>query len=370
MPNPTAGSGTVGFSESCPAPGISSSDGCRPGFVDVWDRAFRACRGGKPRAAGRRWHEAWSCQPGLAFRAVAGRLRRVGVGRSDGAGRRSRRSLFPDGHGRAACRGRRRLRQALRESQRWFDALEQTTPRRGQPRRRRRGVRRAVVALPGPLDAVAATRQRPAGHGLGGLGQWRMPLRMHGHDEGFLGGAVVAGCSHAGAGWCLWWTHGAGAVPASVMLTQGLPAPSGFAAFLDAGQADDSWHTLRAFAASPPALARAGAADAVRTEPARGVVGRRAGDGSERNLRGAGRPRRTAVLRSRMTSPCPASEGPRQPPRRRCRHRLRWLRRCRRRHRGGRLVGAGRHGDRHRQVLRVSQRGRGADHAGRRRRRA
>jgi hypothetical protein len=48
-------------------------------------------------------------------------------------------------------------------------------------------------------------------------------------------------------------------VPASAMATQGLPAPVAYAAFLDAGQGEEGWRTLRSFTpgVAPPAPAPA-----------------------------------------------------------------------------------------------------------------
>ncbi|HET6433620.1 type VI secretion system-associated protein TagF [Dyella sp.] len=246
-------SALVGFFGKLPGAGDFVQRRLPAEFVDRWDRHFEHAVAASREQLGERWHDAWHASPAWRFvlsPGVCGEPAWAGVmaPAADRVGRCFPMVMAaPLGSEPAACT------HTLREAQRWFDALEQS---HAQARYHGAGADAfdaRLASLPGPL---AVTRSDPAtalqGVDWRAAGQWRLPLRVHGHDEAFLE-ALWLQVSATGTGWCLWWTHGAGAVPASAMLTQGLPAPSGFAAFLDAGQAETQWQSLRGFASSPAA---------------------------------------------------------------------------------------------------------------------
>lgn len=249
MPNPTGGmTASVGFFGKLPGAGDFVQRRLPGDFVERWDRHFEHAVAASRERLGASWQERWFASPAWRFvlaPGVCGESAWAGVmaPAADRVGRCFPMVMAaPLGNDPAACT------RTLREAQRWFDVLEVA---HAEARRQGWGADAfdaRLVALPGPQGV---TRSDPAAALAGidwrGAAQWRMPLRVHGHDERFLE-TLWSQLLANGPGWCLWWTHGAAMVPASAMATHGLPLPTGFAAFLDAGQGDDAWCTLRAFA--------------------------------------------------------------------------------------------------------------------------
>lgn len=254
MPTPAGGiSAPVGFFGKLPGAGDFVQRRLPADFVDRWDRHFEHAVAASREQLGERWHDTWHASPAWRFLlapGVCGEAAWAGVmaPAADRVGR-----CFPmvmaSSLGNDADHGGR----TLREAQRWFDALEQIHAQARQQGAGADAFDARVASLPGPLQVK---RSDPA-TALQGVDwraspQWRLPLRAHGHDELFLEALwsqVTATAGH----WCLWWTHGAGAVPASAMLSQGLPTPASYAAFLDASHADASWRSLRGPAVPAPA---------------------------------------------------------------------------------------------------------------------
>lgn len=252
MPNPAGGiSAPVGFFGKLPGAGDFVQRRLPADFVDRWDRHFEHAVAASREQLGERWHDTWHASPAWRFLlapGVCGEAAWAGVmaPAADRVGR-----CFPmvmaSSLGADAGHGGR----TLREAQRWFDALEQIHAQARQQGAGADAFDARLSSLPGPLQV---SRSDPA-TALQGVDwrtspQWRLPLRAHGHDELFLEALwsqVTATAGH----WCLWWTHGAAAVPASAMLSQGLPTPASYAAFLDASHADASWRSLRGQAAPP-----------------------------------------------------------------------------------------------------------------------
>jgi type VI secretion system ImpM family protein len=258
MPNPTGGmSASVGFFGKLPGAGDFVQRRLPADFVERWDRHFEHAVAASRERLGERWHDAWYASPAWRFvlaPGVCGDTAWAGVmaPASDRVGR-----CFPMVMAAPLGGERAAVAHTLREAQRWFDALEHAHAEARYHGSAAEAFDARLASLPGPLEVL---RSDPAA-ALQGIDwrtstHWRMPLRVHGHDEAFLE-TLWQQVASAGPAWCLWWTHGAGAVPASAMLTQGLPAPASYAAFLDAGHADDSWRSLRSFGAPAPAAAPA-----------------------------------------------------------------------------------------------------------------
>ncbi|MBU6246138.1 MAG: type VI secretion system-associated protein TagF [Xanthomonadaceae bacterium] len=249
MPNPTGGmTASVGFFGKLPGAGDFVQRRLPGDFVERWDRHFEHAVAASRERLGASWQERWFASPAWRFvlaPGVCGESAWAGVmaPAADRVGRCFPMVMAaPLGRDPAACP------RTLREAQRWFDVLEVA---HAEARRQAWGADAfdaRLAVLPGPQEV---TRSDPsaalAGIDWRGAAQWRMPLRVHGHDERFLE-VLWSQLAATGPGWCLWWTHGAAMVPASAMATHGLPAPAGFAAFLDAGQGEEGWHTLRSFA--------------------------------------------------------------------------------------------------------------------------
>lgn len=281
MPNPTGGtSASVGFFGKLPGAGDFVQRRLPADFVERWDRHFEHAVAASRERLGERWHDAWYASPAWRFvlaPGICGDAAWAGVmaPAADRVGR-----CFPMVMAASLGIDATSCGRTLRESQRWFDALEHT-----HAEARYHGV--GADAFDARLSALPAPQDVSRGDPVSALqgidwrtsAQWRMPLRVHGHDEAFLE-ALWTQAVAAGSAWCLWWTHGAGAVPASAMLTRGLPAPGGFAAFLDASHADDSWRSLRAFGTAPPVASPTPAsAAAVVARPEREPPDTSSGDG-------------------------------------------------------------------------------------------
>ncbi|MCP1374587.1 type VI secretion system-associated protein TagF [Dyella lutea] len=249
MPNPTGGmTASVGFFGKLAGAGDFVQRRLPGDFVERWDRHFEHAVAASRERLGAGWQERWFASPAWRFvlaPGVCGDSAWAGVmaPAADRVGRCFPMVMAaPLGRDPAACT------RTLREAQRWFDVLEVA---HAEARRQAWGADAfdaRLAALPGPQEVIRSDPSAAlAGIDWRGAAQWRMPLRVHGHDERFLE-LLWSQLAASGPSWCLWWTHGAAMVPASAMATQGLPAPSGFAAFLDAGQDGEGWRTLRSFA--------------------------------------------------------------------------------------------------------------------------
>lgn len=271
MPNPTGEtSASVGFFGKLAGAGDFVQRRLPTDFVDRWDDHFQHAVAASREKLGEQWHETWHASPAWRFilsPGVCGDAAWAGVmaPAADRVGR-----CFPMvmaaslGSDAAACA------LTLRESQRWFDALEHVHAEARHHGAGADAFDARLASLPGPLQV---TRSDPAaalqGTDWRTSAQWRMPLRVLGHDELFLE-ALWLQVAASGNRWCLWWSRGTRAVPASAMLTQGLPAAASYVAFLDAALADDNWRSLRAFGAAsataPPRVVEAGPAPMVNAE--------------------------------------------------------------------------------------------------------
>jgi type VI secretion system protein ImpM len=264
----------VGFFGKLPGAGDFVQRRLPADFVDRWDAHFQYAVAASREKLGERWQEIWHASPAWRFvlsPGVCGDSAWAGVmaPAADRVGR-----CFPMvmaatlGTDAAACS------RTLRESQRWFDALEHIHAEARQHSLGADAFDMRLCNIPGPMQV---TRGDPVavlqGTDWRTSPLWRMPLRGHSHDEIFLE-ALWSQATTTGTHWCLWWSRGAHAVPASAMLTDGLPAPASHVAFLDATRADESWRTLRAFggsppsaSASPPPVAPSASAHALSPEP-------------------------------------------------------------------------------------------------------
>jgi len=79
----------------------------------------------------------------------------------------------------------------------------------------------------------------------------RLPLPTGAAAASFLGGLWTRLAAAPGH-WCLWWTAGGERVPASVLVTNGLPQPAAYAGFLDASRSVAPWQSLGMFEGAAP----------------------------------------------------------------------------------------------------------------------
>ncbi|WP_333676252.1 type VI secretion system-associated protein TagF [Dyella sp.] len=246
--NPTG----AGFFGKLPSAGDFVQRRLPSSFVDVWDQHFERAVDASRQALGTAWQHAYRSSPAWRFLlspGVCGASAWTGV--MGPAGDRVGRS-FPmviavplDDAAMAA--------QALRDGERWFAAMEHVhVAAQSDATTSVETFDAQLLALAGmPLAAPASWMVDGLEHvAFHNAGQWRMPLPRARADGDFLA-RLWTRVSESGSGWCLWWTQGGGHVPASVLVTRGLPEPSSYAGFLDAQYADEGWQTLGTFEDTP-----------------------------------------------------------------------------------------------------------------------
>lgn len=264
MPQATGGSaGTVGFFGKLSGAGDFVQRRLPPAFVERWDRHFEQAVAASREQLGERWREVWHASPGWRFVLAPGVCTESAwaglmAPAADRVGR-----CFPmvmaapldadSSEGDPFAR-------VLRDGERWFNALEHLFAQAQFHGAGADAFDAQLSTLPSPLvmdrrDTLAVLR----GTDWRTAPQWRLPLPAQRQPGAFLH-TLWSQAQAVGGNWCLWWTHGAGNVPASVLLTQGLPQPSSYASFLDARQAGAGWASLAGFQAPPPAAEHDGAA--------------------------------------------------------------------------------------------------------------
>lgn len=253
MPQATGGSaGTVGFFGKLSGAGDFVQRRLPPAFVEHWDRHFEQAVAASREQLGERWHEVWHASPAWRFVLAPGVCTESAwaglmAPAADRVGR-----CFPmvmaapldaDGDERDP------FARVLRDGERWFNALEHLFVQAQFHGAGADAFDAQLSTLPSPLvmdrrDTLAVLR----GTDWRTAPQWRLPLPAQRQPGAFLHTLWSQVQAVAGT-WCLWWTHGAGNVPASVLLTQGLPQPASYASFLDAHQASAGWASLAGFQA-------------------------------------------------------------------------------------------------------------------------
>lgn len=227
MPNPTG----VGFFGKLPGTGDFVQRRLPASFVDVWDRHFEQAVSASRARLGDHWAQAWRDAPVWRFvlaPGICGDPAWAGVtgAATDRVGR-----CFPMAIV-APLADAGAVAAALR-NEAWFAAAERVH-RDGQAGGE--GVEAfdaRVVALTDPLIPVPTSRIEAPSQDWRSASLWRLPLTLMA-DADMLGG-LWAGLP---PGHALWWTLGAPRMPASVLVTRGLPEPSAHAGMLDAAHAD------------------------------------------------------------------------------------------------------------------------------------
>jgi type VI secretion system ImpM family protein len=217
-------------------------------FVETWDRHFEHAVNASRLALGDAWAHAYRSSPVWRFMLPAGVCAACAwVGVMGAAVDRVGRS-FPmviamplDDPSMAA--------QVLRDGDAWFTAMERVhVTAQADPSIGVDAFDAQLLALAEmPLISPITPPLRGVDHiAWQSAAQWRLPLPRARSDGDFLAGLWMR-VAESGSGWCLWWTHGGGHVPASVLVTRGLPQPERYAGFLDANHADAGWQSLGVF---------------------------------------------------------------------------------------------------------------------------
>ena len=249
MPNPAAG-----FFGKLPSAGDFVQRRLPPGFVDVWDRHFENAVAASRGALGGGWHDAYHASPVWRFLLAAGACGESAWAGIMGPGVDRVGRCFPMVIAAPAANDGACCRRVLTAGRAWFDAAEQV---HGAAQADAAiGVDRfdeQVAALAGPLDLPPPSAAEflrsidwtAASHG-------RLPLPAGSAAATPLLDEVWMRLAATPGRWCLWWTVGGERVPASVLVTNGLPSPAAYAGYLDAGSMA-SWQSPGAFAdAAPP----------------------------------------------------------------------------------------------------------------------
>ena len=246
MPNPAAG-----FFGKLPSAGDFVQRRLPPGFVDVWDRHFENAVAESRSALGGGWHEAYHASPVWRFLLASGVCGESAWAGIVGPGMDRVGRCFPMVIAAPIAADVASCTRALTEGGDWFDAAEQV-----------HGAAQVdaaisvdlfderVAALAGPLDAPPMP-EFLRGIDWSAASHWRLPLPTGAAAASFLGGLWTRLVAAPGR-WCLWWTAGGERVPASVLVTDGLPQPTAYAGFLDAGCSVAPWQSLGMFEGAAP----------------------------------------------------------------------------------------------------------------------
>jgi type VI secretion system ImpM family protein len=262
MPNPAAG-----FFGKLPSAGDFVQRRLPSAFVDVWDRHFENAVAESRQALGGDWHGAYQASPVWRFLLTAGVCGDSAWAGVMGPGTDRVGRCFPMVIAAPMAADSTSFVRALHDGSRWFDAVEQVhNAAQGDAAIGVDAFDEQVAALAGPLDvAASALLEFPHGVDWSAASHWRLPLPAQGATASFLGG-LWQRLSGSPGNWCLWWTAGGERVPASVLITNGLPQPAAYAGFLDAGQVN-SWQSLGVFEDKVPPPNRSEAFDGPAGEP-------------------------------------------------------------------------------------------------------
>jgi type VI secretion system ImpM family protein len=244
VPNPAAG-----FFGKLPSAGDFVQRRLPPGFVDVWDHHFESAVAESRSALNGAWHEAYHASPAWRFLlapAICGESAWAGI-MGPGMDRVGR--CFPMVIATPIAADAGVCARALTEGGSWFDLAEQVHfAAQADASISVDAFDEQVAALASPLDAGRPDDALALLHGIdwNAASHWRLPLPARGDTGAFLGGLWTRLVATPG-NWCLWWTTGAERVPASVMITNGLPQPTAYAGFLDAGYSITPWQSMGTF---------------------------------------------------------------------------------------------------------------------------
>lgn len=246
MPNAAAG-----FFGKLPSAGDFVQRRLPSGFVEVWDRHFENLVAESRKMLSDGWHDAYRASPVWRFLlapGVCGESAWAGI-LGPGADRVGR--CFPMVIAAPLAAEAGTCARALVDGNAWFEAAEQVHQLAQASAASIDAFDEQVAGLAGPLEAAHA----PAAEFLHGVdwvtaGHWRMPLPLQATPTSFLSELWLRLPPGAGR-WCLWWTLGGGRVPASALVTNGLPQPQAYAGFLDADQGAAPWQSLGTFDSLP-----------------------------------------------------------------------------------------------------------------------
>jgi type VI secretion system protein ImpM len=219
-----------------------------PSFVEVWDRHFEHAVDASRQALGQGWQHAYRSSPAWRFVLPPGVCTpSAWIGVMGPAGDRVGRH-FPMVIA-APWDDLSSIAQVLQRGDTWFAAIERVYA--AAQADASIGVDAFDAQLLALADRAVVSPEASALDEMRNVAwssaeQWRLPLPQA-HADGAYLAELWTRVAENGNNWCLWWTHGAGHVPASVLVTRGLPQPSAYTGFLDAAHAAGAWQSLGVF---------------------------------------------------------------------------------------------------------------------------
>ncbi|WP_293371303.1 type VI secretion system-associated protein TagF [Nevskia sp.] len=263
----------VGFHGKLPSAGDFVQRRLPPAFVSIWDRSFEHAVAESRQMLGADWTAAYRSSPVWRLLLSAGVIGPTPWAGVIGPGVDRVGRCFPLVIVRNLGADPQLPLRALAMTD-WFDAAQRVLGSGlagGMPvdsfDREVAALDRAFGRLPAAWSLVQSLDLRSERH-------WRMALPVETAGVGLLQTAWRRAIEGGPA--ALWWTDGGERVPASLMVTAGLPGARAYAGFLDASAAGPSWHTLGHYAAAAPAVRPAAAsqptANPVNSQPPVKVV--------------------------------------------------------------------------------------------------
>ena len=221
----------VGFFGKLPGTGDFVQRRLPASFVDAWDRHFEQAVSASRARLGDDWAPAWRAAAVWRFvlaPGICGESAWAGVTgpASDRVGR-----CFPMAL--AAPLADASAVAAVLRNEAWFAAAERVHREAQAAGEGVDAFDARVLALPDPLAPALAAHAVVPARDWRSAGLWRLPLALLADVDVLCGVWAELPPGHA-----LWWTLGAPRMPASVLVTRGLPEPSAHAGMLDAAHAD------------------------------------------------------------------------------------------------------------------------------------
>ena len=248
MPSPVAG-----FFGKLPCAGDFVQRRLPAGFVDAWDRHFEGAVAESRVELGGKWHDAYHASPVWRFllsSGVCGEAAWLGI-MGPGVDRVGR--CFPMVIAAPLATGTESAAQALSQPNDWFDEAEQIhAAAQADPRIGVEAFDCQVAALGDPLARSPSLVPMSLSElDWSSATHWQLPLPGVSSTGSFLR-ELWERLSASSGRWCLWWTAGNEQVPACALATNGLPAASAYAAFLDARHGMAPWSSPLPFERAAP----------------------------------------------------------------------------------------------------------------------
>lgn len=266
------GTGGIGFFGKLPVAGDFLQRRLPARFVERWDEHFALAVGQARQRLGAAWADAFRGAPAWRFvlsAQVCTETAWAGLAgpSSDRVGRG-----FPMVMAAPLAAGPGTAVRLLDAGGAWFERLEAIYAQGQAGHLDVEAFDAATAALGDPHDVRSAdTAAVLRGTDWSAADHWRLDLPAASASGAWLA-ELWTRLTARGEAWCLWWTRGAGAVPATVLATRGLPHADAYAAFIDPALADGRWQSPHPDGSAVVAAATAADQDITARPAAAGTV--------------------------------------------------------------------------------------------------